>query len=230
MFMPAARINDMHLCPMQTPAIIPIPHVGGPILTSGAPTVLIGGTPAATLGDFAVCVGPPDIIIAGSFTVLFMGKPAARVGDMCAHGGVIAQGFPTVKIGDMWVGAPSAGAPMGGVGMSAQGATMRAAKADGAAFVQMDCAAKTVVASLGDHPALRQPVKDAAHPAWVEIQLKDEVGRPVTRERYRIESPDGVPYEGWTDEKGFARLEGLREGTCKVTLLDRDSEGWRAAT
>jgi uncharacterized Zn-binding protein involved in type VI secretion len=96
---PAARLTDMHVCPMQTPAVIPIPHVGGPIIGPGAPTVLIGGLPAARLGDQLVCVGSPDTIAKGSFTVLICGKPAARIGDTTAHGGSITVGLPTVMIG-----------------------------------------------------------------------------------------------------------------------------------
>ena len=57
---PAARISDMHTCPMVT---VLVPHVGGPILPPGGPTVLIGGLPAARVGDMATCVGPPDVII-----------------------------------------------------------------------------------------------------------------------------------------------------------------------
>ncbi len=93
---PAARVSDMHTCPMVTGVV---PHVGGPILPPGVPTVLIGGLPAATLGDMATCVGPPDSIILGSATVLIGGKPAARMGDTTAHGGVIILGLPTVMIG-----------------------------------------------------------------------------------------------------------------------------------
>lgn len=93
---PAARVSDMHTCPMVTGLV---PHVGGPILPPGTPTVLIGGMPAATLGDMATCVGPPDAIIKGSATVLIGGKPAARMGDNTAHGGIITLGCPTVLIG-----------------------------------------------------------------------------------------------------------------------------------
>ena len=96
---PAARIGDMHTCPMVTPGVPPVPHVGGPITGPGCPTVLIGGMPAVGMGDMAVCVGPPDSIIKGSATVLIGGKPAARMGDNTAHGGVITLGFPTVMIG-----------------------------------------------------------------------------------------------------------------------------------
>ena len=89
----------MHLCPMVTPGTPPIPHVGGPILPPGGITVLIGGLPAARMGDMAVCVGPPDVIAKGSVTVMICGQPAARMGDICAHGGTIVLGLPTVLIG-----------------------------------------------------------------------------------------------------------------------------------
>ena len=97
--MMAARIGDMHVCPMVTPGVPPIPHVGGPILPPGAITTLIGGVPAARATDMCVCVGPPDIIAKGSMTVLIGGLPAARMGDLTAHGGTIVIGFPTVMIG-----------------------------------------------------------------------------------------------------------------------------------
>lgn len=97
--MPAARIGDNHVCPMVSPAVPPIPHVGGPILPPGAVTVLIGGVPAARMGDMAVCVGPPDSIVKGSATVMISNMPAARLGDNCAHGGAIVLGCPTVLIG-----------------------------------------------------------------------------------------------------------------------------------
>ena len=96
---PAARSGDQHMCPMVTPGTPPIPHVGGPV-TVGCPTVLIGGMPAARVGDMLVCVGPPDVIAKGSMTVLIGGMPAARMGDLTAHGGSIAVGLPTVLIGD----------------------------------------------------------------------------------------------------------------------------------
>ena len=101
---PAARVGDMHLCPMVTPAIPPVPHVGGPILPPGGINVLIGGLPAATVGGMCTCVGPPDIIVRGSFTVLIGGRPAARMGDNTLHGGIITIGCPTVLIGDFGMG------------------------------------------------------------------------------------------------------------------------------
>jgi len=93
---PAARLTDMHQCPMVTPGLPPIPHVGGPILGPCAPTVLIGGLPAARVGD--TCGA--DAIVLGSLTVMIGGMPAARVGDITAGGGtVLPPGAPTVVIG-----------------------------------------------------------------------------------------------------------------------------------
>lgn len=98
---PAARITDMHVCPMVTPGTPPIPHVGGPIIGPGCPTVLIGNIPAAVMGDMCTCVGPPDTIVLGSTGVMIGGKPAVRIGDQCAHGGAITVGCPTVLIGEV---------------------------------------------------------------------------------------------------------------------------------
>jgi uncharacterized Zn-binding protein involved in type VI secretion len=86
----------MHTCPLVTGVV---PHVGGPIIGPGVPTVLIGGLPAAVVADMIVCVGPPDVGVMGSTTVLIGGRPALRQGDVTAHGGVIVMGLPTVQIG-----------------------------------------------------------------------------------------------------------------------------------
>jgi uncharacterized Zn-binding protein involved in type VI secretion len=93
---PAARITDMHVCPMVTGLV---PHVGGPVLPPCCPTVLIGMLPAARVTDMLTCVGPPDVIVMGSPTVMIGGLMAARMGDPTAHGGVIVLGEMTVMIG-----------------------------------------------------------------------------------------------------------------------------------
>lgn len=92
---PAARVGDMHVCPMVT---VLVPHVGGPVLPPGAVTTLIGGQPAARVGDIVTCVGPPDVIVLGSFTVMFQGQPAAYMGSLTAHGGAVVMGYPMVMI------------------------------------------------------------------------------------------------------------------------------------
>ncbi|HEX6225062.1 MAG TPA: PAAR domain-containing protein [Chryseolinea sp.] len=92
----AARITDMHVCPMVSGVV---PHVGGPVLPPGSPTVLINGLAAATMGNLLTCAGGFDTIVAGSATVLINGKPAARMGDMTAHGGTIVLGSLNVIIG-----------------------------------------------------------------------------------------------------------------------------------
>ena len=113
---PAARLTDMHVCPMVTGIV---PHVGGPIVAPGEPTVLIEFLPAARITDMLVCVGPPDTIIMGSPTVLIGGLMAARMGDPTAHGGVIVIGAPTVQIG-----------------VSGQAGALSSAAQTGAPFVQ----------------------------------------------------------------------------------------------
>jgi uncharacterized Zn-binding protein involved in type VI secretion len=113
---PAARLTDMHTCPMVTGVV---PHVGGPILPPCESTVLIEFLPAARVGDMATCVGPPDAIAMGSSTVLIGGMMAARMGDPTVHGGVIVLGAPTVLIG-----------------IPAQGGALASAASSGAAFVK----------------------------------------------------------------------------------------------
>ena len=92
----AARVGDMHTCPLVTGTV---PHVGGPVMPPGTPTVMIGGMPAAKVGDMCICTGPPDSIVAGSSSVMIGGSPAARQGDSTAHGGSITLGLATVVIG-----------------------------------------------------------------------------------------------------------------------------------
>jgi uncharacterized Zn-binding protein involved in type VI secretion len=97
---PAARVGDPHVCPMATPGLPPIPHVGGPVLPAGAIQVLIGGQPAARMTDMAFCVAsPPAPILKGAFPVPIQSSPAARMGDQTAHGGALVMGLPTVLIG-----------------------------------------------------------------------------------------------------------------------------------
>ena len=100
---PAARISDMHTCPMVTPGVPPVPHVGGPVIT-GAPTVIVAFMAQARVSDQCTCVGPPDVIVKGSPTVIVAGMPAARIGDMTVHGGVITTGAPNVLIGEAGAG------------------------------------------------------------------------------------------------------------------------------
>ena len=122
MSQPAARITDMHVCPMITGVV---PHVGGPI-SLGAPTVLIGMMPAARIGDMAICVGPPDVVAMGAFNVLVSGMPAARMGDLTVHGGTITLGCFTVLIGMAGsgsAGAASPGSPRAGVTRPGMGGT-----------------------------------------------------------------------------------------------------------
>jgi uncharacterized Zn-binding protein involved in type VI secretion len=181
---PAARIGDMHVCPLVTPGVPPIPHVGGPILTSSAPQILIEGQPAACVGDTLLCVGPPDAIVSGAYTVLGGGKPLARVGDQTAHGGVLTQGSPTVMIGESGAAdsAPAAG--------------------------------KSVLLVSRDDPS------------WIAIELRDQDGKGVAAEEFRVTLPDGRIVEGSLDKFGKARIEGIPHGSCAISFPALDEEAW----
>ena len=96
-----ARVTDMHVCPLASPTVPPVPHVGGPVAGPGAVTVLVGKLPAANVGTTAVCVGPPDTLVKGSSSVIVGKMPCVRIGiDTTAHGGtVVAPGCVTVTVG-----------------------------------------------------------------------------------------------------------------------------------
>ncbi len=202
---PAARLTDMHVCPMVNGLV---PHVGGPIMGPGTPTVLIGGMPAATVGDMCVCTGPPDSIILGSATVLIGGKPAARMGDMTTHGGVITLGCPTVLIGDGGSGGGSAGGAGGAGNMSAKNAA--AAK---------NAKALSDAAKNKKDEASRQDEKDYS----AQYTLVDEAGKGVKNMRYQIRTPDGTIHEGKTDNDGKTeQISGHTTGECTCAFLGRN--------
>jgi uncharacterized Zn-binding protein involved in type VI secretion len=119
--LPAARIGDMHECPMVTPGVPPIPHVGGPFIL-GSPTVLVGEMPQSRVTDQLVCVGPPDEAVMGEFTVLV--GMAGGAGAAAADAGVASLGVPVPR------GASVAGSgPSGSSSSTAQ--TKATRQADG---------------------------------------------------------------------------------------------------
>ena len=134
---PAARVLDMHTCPMVTGIV---PHVGGPILPPCAVTVFTGGMPQARVGDMLTCVGPPDVIAKGSMGVYVMGQQAARQFDLTAHGGVIVLGFPTVIIGEVGMGAVSS-PNMDVMGQSMPAMPLEGSNADHAQMAKVSIAA-----------------------------------------------------------------------------------------
>ena len=212
-FSPIARNQDMHICPMVTPAVVPIPHVGGPVMGPSALTVMAGGMPVAVMGDIAICVGPPDILVSGSPTVMAMGLPVVRITDTTAHGGMVVVGLPTVLVGDS-----------GGAG-SAQAATMSAAKAGGSAFARSECNEKAAEAVARKAP----PPPPATGPSWVEVEVVDRDGKPMPRQKVRVTDAEGTVRLGFSDDRGIVRIDGMAKGPCKVTLPDLDQSSWEAS-
>ncbi len=181
---PAARVTDMHTCPLPT-------HVGGPILPiESSPDVFINGLPAAMVGTLAQCAGPPDAIAKGSTGVFINGRPAARMGDPTVHGGVVIGGSPNVLIGEVG---------LGGVA-SPCGAQMSAAKKMGAAYTSMDCSQ-----SLGDEV----PAKVDLH--WVKIRLVDQDGKAFAPDELHGQTTDGAQHK--TEISAGQRFTGIPAGS-----------------
>lgn len=225
---PAARIGDMHVCPMVTPGTPPVPHVGGPITGPGVPNVLIGFMPAATISDMCVCVGPPDVIAKGSAAVLIGGKPAARMGDMTAHGGTIVAGCPTVLIGDS--GSAGGGGGGGGAGAAATAgsaasspATEKVARKVSQAYREEEEATVTPVSSEQVGPL--EPEQEEKEKTWIGIQLEDADGTPVPNENFKVTLEGGQVLSGTTDDEGYARFDDIDPDQGKVDFVNIPDHG-----
>ena len=207
---PAARVLDMHICPMWTGLV---PHVGGPILPLGAvPTVIIGGSFAATVGTMAFCAGGPDTIAMGSAGVMIGGKPAARMGDMTAHGGTIALGCPTVLIGETAGAGTADGGKSDVTGDFFSNVGAKQAKDIVNANSLKDAAAN------GDELAERTDQKDFT----AQFTLKDEAGKGVKDIRYEIHTPDGEMRSGKTDGDGKTeQISGFTIADCKPIFFNK---------
>ncbi len=203
---PAARIGDMHVCPMIN---VLVPHVGGPITGPGCPTVLIGGMPAAVMGDMCICTGPPDVILLGSTGVFIGGKPAARLGDMTAHGGNIMLGCFTVLIGETGEGGGGGGGAAAPIDLGKVGAKSAAALTNKKA---LENAAKN-----GDDNAERTNKEDFN----AQFTLVDEAENAIANVDYEIETSDGERHSGKTDSSGkTSNLSGYTTADCRVSFLN----------
>lgn len=152
--------------------------------------------------------------------------------------GIAISGMPMVQINS--AGAALSGSPGSLVSPLAATAAQVADKADPGAltaapsasggFIAMSLAG---IAAVRPSPASSAPThdpnseenKDKKH--WIEIELKDEAGRPVPGEAYKITLPDGTTVaDGTLDEKGHARVENVDPGNCKVTFPNLDQDAW----
>ncbi|GAB3425664.1 PAAR domain-containing protein [Niabella aquatica] len=204
---PAARVGDMHVCPMVNALV---PHVGGPVLPAGVPTVLIQGQPAATVGSMCTCAGPPDVIAMGSSGVLIGGQPAARMGDMTAHGGSIVLGCFTVLIGEAGGGGSAGGSGSGG------GA---ASKAVGAVQAKKIANSDSLKAAAKDGEDKADKTKKEDFSAM--FSLYDEAQKPLKDVKYEIQTSDGQIHEGKTNSNGeTAEISGYTKADCKVRFFN----------
>jgi len=170
--MPAARIGDMHVCPMLNPGVPPPPHVGGPI-AMGSPMVLIGGMPAARMGDMVVCAGPPDTIIIGC---------------------------PTVLIGEGGSGSVSGG------GAGSSGASS---------------------ASLSAKTALTDNIEATTKQEhWIEFEFVDKAGNPVSGVPYKLKDPDSKESQSLLKPDGRILRDATGKGKGEVTLYKLQNAKW----
>lgn len=233
---PAARITDMHVCPMVTPGVPPIPHVGGPIIM-GYPTVMIGFMPAARVTDTAVCVGPPDVIVKGSPTVLIGGLLAARIGDTTAHGGSIVMGCPTVMIGDTGMGCPSSpvvsvAAPPASTLGPLQPAPESAPPGQSGGAGSSSTGGSQSGSAAGGGQGAGQGQQAPPEKTWISILLKDFEGTPLPDQNFRIALEGGQVLSGRTDSQGRARFDGVDPDSGQVHFIDipeKDGYGGSAA-
>lgn len=175
--MPAARLGDMHVCPMVTPGVPPVPHVGGPI-TLGSAGVLIGGMPAARMGDMAVCVGPPSTIILGCMTVL--------IGETGGDGG--------------------GGGGGGGIGMGGGSAS-----AANAALISAAIAGQSTQT-------------DESNTHFLHAQFLDKAKLPVGGMQYQLSYGQGNAMGGML--AGPIKKSGIDEGNYDITLRGITNVKW----
>lgn len=215
---PAARAGDMHVCPMITGVV---PHVGGPVLPPGTPTVLIGGMPAAAMGDMCTCAGPPDIIALGSTGVFIGGKPAARMGDITAHGGNIVLGCFTVLIGETGAGGGGGGGGGGGAAGGAGGAGGGSGPAKAGAKQSKDNKNSNSLkesAKKGEDSADKQNKDDYK----AKFSYVDEAGKPLKDIKYEITTNDGNKFEGRTNSNGETQeVSGYTTVDCSIAFFKK---------
>ena len=205
---PAARVGDMHICPMWDG---PKPHVGGPIMPIGVPNVLIGGLPAATVGSLCACAGAPDIIVRGSTCVLIGGMQAARMGDSTAHGGTIMIGFPNVLIGDAGSGGTSAGNKV------SQNTTSKKETASKQKDIDNSQSLKEA-ANKGEATASKKKKADYT----AQFTLLDGAQKAKPNVRYVIKTSDGKQHDGQTDSSGKTQtLQGYTDADCSVAFINK---------
>jgi uncharacterized Zn-binding protein involved in type VI secretion len=221
---PAARITDMHVCPMVTPAIPPIPHVGGPI-TLGSPMVLIGGLPAARMGDMAVCTGPPDSIVMGCMTVL-IGEGGSGGGG----GGSPSGGAPSLGVG---VSTSSGGETVFDIGtaMIEGGGTNSAKIGAGIANnlqgnLSFGTGTGITITERLETTQSQTPIKEEHH--WIEFNFNDSSGEPISGVPCQFTSPDGKQSEFFLSPLGI-KWYGKKGGTGKAKLMFIRKARWSQA-
>jgi uncharacterized Zn-binding protein involved in type VI secretion len=210
--MPAARVNDMHVCPMCNPGSPPPPHIGGPIVM-GSNTVVIGGQPAARVGSMCVCSGPPDSIAMGCDTVSIGDSGGSGSGRKSKAGKVHAElGPPPTELEESHfldvAFVDSAGLPISGTQYAIKGPEDFAS--DGAL---MEKVKKTGIPP-GDYDIRLKGITKAA---WSKPEARDGETVKMLVETVGIEDGAAVTFEVW--ERAMNRADRMNEATNDTTVM-----------
>lgn len=165
------------------------------------------------VGDKTSCGGT---VVSGSMTDDIDGKPISRVGDQvsCRHSCKIMTGD------NAWI---IAGQPVAIHGsLTTRQCTCISAAHNNHAGVgqtqaQQDAVPKAADSGIAFAPVM-QGIEQEVH--WLEFSLKNKSGMPFSGEAYLVTDSRGVRYEGALDESGYARLDSVAPGVCKVVFPD----------
>ena len=232
--MPAARMGDMHTCPMQTPGTPPIPHVGGPIAISSAPTVLIGGMPAACVGDMAICVGPPDSIAPPGCPTVMIGPGGGGGGGGAGAGSGGGSGQAQAETGTSGQGEGEEGeeeeghyldvrfTDQGGFPLTGQGYTHTNPDGNVATGVLAGRLRNTGLSSTGSHEIALHSIVSAK---WSASSAQD--GETVKMKVETAGFDDGTTVEIEIKQRDFNRADRTIETRRNLTISgNKVEEEW----
>jgi len=207
---PAARVADMHVCPMFTGVV---PHVGGVIAPPGAVTVLIGGMPAARVGDMTICAGPPGVIIPpGCPTVLIGSAGGGSGGSAGAAGAATGAG---------------AGANEGNIDTNSAVGKLEEIVTSGLGGASATWGAEYLEALLNALKAQGQNKESATKAEhWIEFAFVDSAGLPVSRVSYEFTDTESNLSHGLLPGNGTIARDGIPAGQGKVVLKTVYNARW----
>jgi hypothetical protein len=81
--------------------------------------------------------------------------------------------------------------------------------------------------AAAEDPTLSSSCPDSAL-TWIEIILEDDEGNRVPDTEYLVTASDDSEHSGVLDEEGFARVDGIQPGACRVSFPLLEDDDWDA--